>query len=241
MKVYLDRRLPSTDRFRLEDPFWTHYLTNVRRVQSGQELEVVGGESVARCRITATDPLSVEVVSTRERRRPTHRLWLAQALTRKKKFEQSVRQGAELGVTTFLPVLSKHTVRRPNKPEKQRDRWRKIAVDATRIADRDWLPEIRLPIPFAEMFEAVPESLPLLWADRSGRSTHRVFERTKSAACLIVGPEGGFGEEEREQLSRRAAPVSLGDRNFRSETASIALCTLWLHHARQLGAANQDV
>lgn len=236
MKIYLEKPLPDRDSFTIDSDFWEHYLTTVRRMSPGDELIVAGTDRVAEATLTRVDPIAVRVHGVREAGRPGYRLWIVQALTRKKKFEVTVRRGAELGVTDFLPVMSEHTVRRPNRPEHQRERWRHIAVDATRITKRDWVPTVHGLTGFEHSFELL-EDVRLLYGDEGGEAPVEAFEGESSGpTALVVGPEGGFTEAEKDRLlTEGASAVSLGATNFRAETASIALTVLWLEQANHLG------
>jgi 16S rRNA (uracil1498-N3)-methyltransferase len=132
-------------------------------------------------------------------------------------------------VTDFLPVISDHTVRRPNNPEKQRERWRRIATDSTRITGRDWLPRIHLPVDFYDFESQLPELDKIYWGDAAGGRPRDIFSQKDDKVAFVVGPEGDFSAEEKEYLSSRATGVSLGKKYFRAETASIVFTTLWLY------------
>ncbi|MFP4687094.1 MAG: RsmE family RNA methyltransferase [bacterium] len=229
MKIYLERSLPAADSFIVDSEYWSHYLTNVRRLRPGDPVEIAGSERVVEAEIKTTEPLRVEVLSSRPKEKASYSLWLIQSLTRKKKFEEAVKIGSELGVTDFLPLISRHTVRRPNKPEKQRDRWRKIALDSTRITDRDWLPKIHLPVDFEELEAKLPALDKIYWGDAAADQPRELFTKEEKNVAFIVGPEGDFSEKEKLHLSSMATGVSLGKRYFRAETASIVFTTLWLY------------
>ncbi|MGM0380646.1 MAG: RsmE family RNA methyltransferase [bacterium] len=229
LKIYLERPLPGRERFAVEDEFWVHYLENVRRINRGDPLEVVGEKQVAKTEVVSTSPPGMKVISTRERELPTYSLWLAQAVTRKKKFEDTVRRTSELGVTHLLPLISENTVRRPNNPEKQQKRWKKIALDSTRITGRDWQPKIFPPVDFKNITDHLEDNPKIYWGDPEGKLPGEVFSPAEDNVALVVGPEGGFTAEEKEYLqANEAKPVSLGSRNYRAETAAQVLTTLWL-------------
>jgi len=238
LKIYLDDSLPDTGFLRLDDPFWSHYLANVRRLSAGEKLEIAGPERVAEAELTALEPaLQFEILSTRPANKPCYSLWLLQSLTRKKKIEDSIKRGAELGITHFLPLISEHTVRRPNNPSKQRDRWRRIALDATRITGRDWTPEIFEPLEFKRFPGAFEEIDKLFWGEPTGQAPEVAFSKSPANVAFLVGPEGDFSEEEKEFIKKNdATPVSLGDAVLRSGTAALALTTLWLHYTNNLAS-----
>ncbi len=236
LKIYLERPLPGRKRFAVEDQFWVHYLENVRRINRGDQLEVVGERQVAEVEVISASPPGVEIISTRRRRLPSYSLWLLQAITRKKKFENTVRTTSELGVTHLLPLISSNTVRRPNNPEKQQKRWKKIALDSTRITGRDWQPRIFEPVDFDNFTSHLKDEPGIYWGDTSGKLPGEIFSPGQDNVAVVVGPEGGFTDPEKEYLQQKEAiPVSLGDQNYRSETAAQLLTTLWLQQTGNLG------
>ncbi|MFB6357417.1 MAG: 16S rRNA (uracil(1498)-N(3))-methyltransferase [bacterium] len=236
MKIYLERPIPSDQSFTVEDDFWSHYLNNVRRVKTGDEIEVVGPDSVVTSVVRDTDPLTMEPKSSRQRDEPSYQLTIAQSITRKQKFDDLVRRVSEMGATSILPLISERTVRKPNKPDKQHRRWKRIMLDSTRITNRDWLPEIQ-PILSLESYldDRVSDDDTIFWGQPPADSAYDVFEEySPQRATIVVGPEGGFTEEEKKQLARTGRGVSLGEANYRAETASMILTTLWLQQSGQL-------
>ncbi len=232
IRIYVDRPVRSGRSCPVEDEFWTHYVTTVRRLGEGDEVELAGPDRVGQAEILNLDPLTLGVDDTRPVRPPAHEFVLAQALTRKKKFEQSVKLGTELGVTAFVPVLSKRTVRAPNNPEKQLRRWKKIAVDSARIVRRDTLPEIRLPCSLEETINDLSSTMDdLLVGDVEGEPVPAVLSDDGTSTGVFVGPEGGFTAEERDRLLESGVrPVGLKAENLRAETAAVALMTLVQSH-----------
>ena len=227
IRVFVDRSVEDNRTCLVEDEFWNHYLTTVRRLGEGDEVEVVGPDRLGRAEILSEEPLTLAVGKTRSVQRPAHDLVLAQALTRKKKFEQSVKLGTELGVTEFVPLITERTVREPRDPEKQRDRWKKIAVDAARISRRETLPKIALPVSIDQGIELLEPYEVVLVGDAEGAPVEDVLKPEGTSTGLFVGPEGGFTSEERTQLLESGAqPVGLKAENLRAETASIALLVL---------------
>jgi 16S rRNA (uracil1498-N3)-methyltransferase len=184
---------------------------------------------VAEGTLRGTDPVTVELESTRPVQSLQWDLHIYQAMTRKKKFEETIKRGTELGVTRFVPVITERTVRVPNNPEKQQRRWQKIATDSARISERDSLPTINKPQSFDDVLSSVSGTV--YRAGPEGKSMEEVVEsdETQYTVSIFVGPEGGFTEGERNELDETSAgTVRVGERNLRAETASVALITLWL-------------
>jgi len=229
-KIFLERNLPEGGEFPVRDDFAEHYLVTVRRLSPGDRLVVAGTNRVAEATLRSDDPLTVEVDSVRPAQPLDWDLRVHQAITRKKKFEETIKWGTELGVTQFVPVITDRTVRVPNNPEKQRRRWRKIATDSARISERDTLPAIREPQPLDDVLSSTEGRM--YRADPGGETMEKVVERednTPDSVALVVGPEGGFTEDEEDRVDAVATgTVRAGTRNLRAETASVTLVGLWL-------------
>ena len=237
MKIYLENSPPAAGSFTLKDEFWDHYLTHVRRLSAGERLEIAGPDRVVEAELTSLEPLQFDIFSVRPTNKPNYSLWLLQALTRKKKIEDSIKRGTELGITHFIPLISEHTVRRPNNPSKQRDRWRRIALDATRITGRDRTPKIYEPLDFKRFPEVVKGIDKLFWGEPNGQEPAAVFPDSPANVAFLVGPEGDFSAEEKDFIRQNdATSVSLGDAILRSGTAALALATLWLHYTDNLAS-----
>jgi 16S rRNA (uracil1498-N3)-methyltransferase len=233
VKVFMNVSLPKEGEISLYDDFIEHYLIDVRRLSEGDRFEIAGENAVVVASLTSTDPLSVTIESSRSVRTLEHDLCLYQAITRKQKFEESIKRGTELGVTKFVPVITDRTVRVPNNLDKQKRRWKKIATDSARISDRDQRPQIVKPVEF----ENIPKTLngTIYLAGPDGEPSSEVFQEGMTEASLFVGPEGGFTEDEKQTLrSFSDATVRFGKRNLRAETASIALVTSWLDRTGNL-------
>ncbi len=231
MKIYLQDRVPESQLFTLDSDYWVHYLTNVRRLRSGEIIEVAGPERVLTTEILDISPFKLKKISSRPSEKPGYQLWMLQALTRKKKFETTVKLGAELGVTDFLPLLSDYTVRQPKNPSRQVERWSRIALDSSRITGRDWTPRIHQPVDFSRFPAKTADVEEFFYGDPDGANPAESFPGSVRHVAIIIGPEGAFSSEEKNFLEQLpATPVTLGPKILRSETAAVAMATLWLHY-----------
>jgi 16S rRNA (uracil1498-N3)-methyltransferase len=76
--------------------------------------------------------------------------------------------------------------------------------------------------------EIIGKKISALFADESLRGAPATKQSRPEPHAIIIGPEGGFTESERENLSKIATPISLGSRILRTETAAIVGATLLL-------------
>ena len=176
------------------------------------------------------------VRSYRPERESSLAVTLAQAVGKGDKMDWIVEKSTELGVACVAPFFSSHTVPRfaGDKSTRRRERWEKIAVAAARQSGRTWVPEIREPDGFDALLAGdwQCDARLLFWEGAAGRGLHSLREELDSlrSVLVMVGPEGGFSEEE---AARAAAcgfhTVELGRRILRTETAAVAaVCAVQL-------------
>ncbi len=144
------------------------------------------------------------------------------ALLKGDKLSEVVRAATELGATRIQPLITRHSVPKEMGEGKLR-RLKAIAKEAAKQSGRLRVPEVLPPIPL----KAVPEVEQGLVAHVGARALVREVLDLNRNLSLAVGPEGGFAEEEVALLKERGfAPVSLGRRILRAETAALALLAL---------------
>ncbi len=156
-----------------------------------------------------------------------YRLTLYQGMPKEEKMDIVVRMGTELGVTRFVPVVMQRSVKTGGRVE----RWRRIAVEASKQCRRADVPEVGEILPFpqaAERFAAHTVRV-FLW-EGGGRPLLRVLEGTRDPRDLavFVGPEGGFAPEEVARLQGLAEAATLGPLVLRTETAGPAAAAVVL-------------
>jgi 16S rRNA (uracil1498-N3)-methyltransferase len=125
-------------------------------------------------------------------------------------------EATELGVSALVPVLTERT----NAARLNTDRLRAIAVEAAEQCERLSVPAIREAVALPALLAAWPAGRRLAVAvERGGPAAI-----PHGAGALLVGPEGGFSPREVDALRGASfmAPISLGPRVLRAETAAIA-------------------
>lgn len=203
-----------------------HYLANVMRLAAGDSLLVFNGQvGEWRAAISKISRKAAWLTLVEQTRAPAPEpdAWLCFALLKRQKTDMVVEKATELGVSVIQPILTART----NADHVNLERLRAIAIEAAEQCERLHVPEIREPKPVMKLLADWPER-PLFVADE--RRTAGLLGPAFGPSALMVGPEGGFTDQELEAIARTPliTRVSLGRRILRAETAAIAGLTLLL-------------
>jgi 16S rRNA (uracil1498-N3)-methyltransferase len=111
------------------------------------------------------------------------------------------------------------------------ERARTIVTEAAEQCARTALPELAETVKLDHLLRDWPENRALFFADEmGGKPAAQQFAEHCGPAAIIIGPEGGFDDGEREALINHPAvvPITLGPRILRGETAALAATALWM-------------
>lgn len=175
---------------------------------------------------------------------PAVEVTLFAALLKKDNFEWVLQKCTELGIGTIVPLVTQRTVMAPPSEQKL-DRWHRIVVEAAEQCGRGALPRLEDPVELPTALSRLTgyERSLLFWAGASSgdlRKSLRYGDHPSSFACL-VGPEGGFTDDEVEQAqSAGAIPMSLGPRILRAETAAVVVTALVMYEFGGLSASEDE-
>jgi 16S rRNA (uracil1498-N3)-methyltransferase len=151
---------------------------------------------------------------------------LIQGMPKADKFDLILQKGTELGMRRFQPVETDNTVPQVNvaRMVKREQRWSRIATEAARQCRRSFLPEVRSVQKLTEVISGETDDLKLvLWEAGSVPLAVALPEETPTGVTLLVGPEGGFTDQEIKYISGAGfKAVHLGPRILRTETAGLA-------------------
>jgi 16S rRNA (uracil1498-N3)-methyltransferase len=159
---------------------------------------------------------------------------VAQALLKEKKMDRLLRHLCELGVTGWVPFICERSVPKPGQKRlsARAQRWTKIVKESCKQCQRSKLPEIIKILTFEDVLDygSACDLKIVFYENESATLKSLMAQNTPTPPrkiLLILGPEGGFSDQEIE-ASRAAGCVvaGLGSRILRAETAAIAACTL---------------
>lgn len=239
--VFLVDALPAAGRFVLGGDEGRHAAT-VRRLRAGQRLELAdgaGGWAVAVVVGASAGGLTVDAEQARYDEPPALRVTVAQALPKGDHSELAVDLATEAGVDRIIPWQATRCVARwdgaPDKAERGRLKWQRVAREAAKQARRHWIPEVAPLARTEDVAAAVSAADRALVLHEDGAVPLASLTLPAEGQLLIVvGPEGGITDEEiRRFTAAGATPVRLGCEVLRaSAAAAVALGALGIMTGR---------
>jgi len=205
-----------------------NYLGNVMRLGVGAELLLFDGSSgewLGRVADAGKKRMALTIERRTRAAEAVPDLWLAFAPVKRAQVDWLVEKATELGVARLIPVVTQRTIVERVKPE----RMQAIAIEAAEQCGRTLLPEISGLLPLARLLKERSTSRRLYFADENGGEP-AASAFSSGPSMILIGPEGGFTEEERALVrgAVNAVPVSLGPRVLRAETAALAAVSAWM-------------
>ena len=190
-----------------------------------------GKELVCRALSVENGEVCAEILESRDcPGEPSVDITLYVAYMKSDKMELILQKAVELGIGCFAPFVSSRCVKKPKEGGKAQERFEKIAEGAVKQCGRAAAVRILQPLSFEQVLERIPQHGAVLFAyEKSEIALRQVFEqiREQKDIALIIGPEGGFSEQEAGQIiAAGGRSISLGSRILRGETAAIALTAL---------------
>ena len=206
----------------------SHYLFAVMRMAVGEEVLLfngVDGEWLAQITVgNKRNGVLTCVQQTKPLQMPPD-LWLLFAPIKKARTDFIVEKAAEMGAARICPVLTTYT----NSDRLKQERLQAHALEAAEQCGGTFVPEVTELTKLSKMLDAWPEDRQLMFCDETLAGDTGELPDTHSPWAILIGPEGGFSDEERTRLRDmpNAHPVSLGPRILRADTAAVAAMTLW--------------
>jgi 16S rRNA (uracil1498-N3)-methyltransferase len=209
------------------------HLIRVLRAQPGMEFDIVAGGHVWHAVIAGITGDSVRFNLVAEvQADPALPLTLLLSVFKFDRMEWVIEKATELGAERIVPLIARRSEKHLVQAAAGRvERWRRIALEASKQARRSDVLQIEDPLPLKSALRQEEKALRLVLAEQERSTTlhHAIGDALAAAGDeipvlrLAVGPEGGWtAEEEATFDAENWNPVSLGPRILRVETAAIA-------------------
>ena len=156
-------------------------------------------------------------------------LWLFFSPLKKVRTDFIVEKATELGVAKIIPVQTEHT----NADRIKLSRLSAHAIEAAEQCGGTYIPKIEELQKINEVLEHFPPDRRLLFCDEKLQASELNLENLKKGKwAILVGPEGGFSEIERNYLKglKFTFSISLGPRILRADTAAVTAISLWQNY-----------
>ncbi len=157
------------------------------------------------------------------------RITLVQAVSRGERMDWTLQKATELGVRTIVPVLSARSVVRldDRQAEKKLRHWQAIVAGACEQSGRSVVPEIRQPQELSRYLASSAREGQRFVLSPAGPASLAGLASVGARVELLIGPEGGLDDAELDHAAAAGyAPVRLGPRVLRTETAGIVALTV---------------
>lgn len=226
-RIYTPQTLIVAEKAELTGPAG-HYLTRVLRLSKGDSVILFNGDGNDYSGEIADIKSQRVMVKITQRRAAGNesplKITLVQAICRGERMDNALQKATELGVSGIQPLMCHRVGVRLDQArlEKRMKHWKGVVVSACEQSGRANVPDVNTPLSISEWLSGTGESTRLV--------LHPIAQDRLSASSIagdslsiLVGPEGGFTENEVEQLcASGVVAVSLGPRVLRTETAGPA-------------------
>ena len=206
------------------DKSQSHYVSKVMRLKEKEVFSLFNSSGEWEAKILNITKSIVEFNVTKQLRQKenTKNLWLAFSPIKSNYFNFMIQKATELGVTKFLPIIFERTIiRKINKV-----RLEKVIIEAAEQSNRITVPIIEEP---QKLKNFLSNDMDLIFTDLNTANTKIDLKKlTTKPTCVIIGPEGDFSEQEREEILRFNGfqPIKINENILRSETAVISALSI---------------
>jgi len=214
------------------------HLTRVLRLGVGDTVAIFDGrghEFLARVAGASRRDVRVQLLSRVEpAAEPPVPLTLAQAVLKADKMDEVVRDAVMLGVAAIQPLITKRseTTVAALMRGARHDRWIRVALASVKQSRRATLPDVRRPLTLEAYLNEPSPTLRLMFIEPGAGASAQTLAALRgrpvpSDAAILVGPEGGWDEEEWTAAQARGVElVTLGHRTLRADAVPIAAISI---------------
>lgn len=210
-----------------------NHVGRVLRLNVGDQIWLFNGEGdnqyLATIVQSTKKSVQVDIVEHQETANESPlKIHLGQAISRGDRMDFVIQKSVELGVDAITPLFSERCGVKLSgeRLDKKRQQWQKIAIAACEQSGRNQVPMIHQPIALNDWINQQDDAVKLTLHPRASYRINTLPEPKVKAIRLLIGPEGGFTDDE-VNLSEQAGFIEtlLGPRILRTETAALTAIT----------------
>ena len=226
------------------------HIYKVLRLEPGEKVilnNCLGKEFLGEISSVSKEEVEVKIIEELEQNNESNiEVYLFQGLPKAQKMDLIVQKGTELGVTKFIPTITKRVDIKLKGDFKKLDRLNRIALEAAKQSKRSIIPTVQEPISFEEALNEINSmDLFLVPYENAENFGIKAMINDLNEKCslqdikkvgIMIGPEGGFEEGEINKLKEQEAYIiTLGSRILRTETAGFTATSLIQYELGDLG------
>ncbi len=202
------------------------HMIGSRRLSVGDKVTLFNGTGlIAQSMIESISKKSVHIKVNQldQLHPPCPRVVLASALPKGDRINVLLDMATQLGMTDFIPLMFRYSV--VTNINNKIDRYKRICISACKQSGQYYLPKIHPPTTPEELINSFnPGQTELIVAEPSAKTQDLNLSSDAKVLVLIVGPEGGFSEQELQLFNQQKLnKIELSDTILRIETACISL------------------
>ncbi|MDC0060283.1 16S rRNA (uracil(1498)-N(3))-methyltransferase [Pelagibacteraceae bacterium] len=206
-----------------------HFLKNVLRVKLNDVINVfdgITGEWRSQVISISKDKTALKIEKKIRELETQPDIWLIFAPIKLFRLNIIIQKAVELGVSKFVPCKTEFS----NFDKLNYKNLELNAIEAAQQCERLDIPKIEKIINLDTLIKEFPDDRALVFCDESDTNLPSIYDELRlnlnnySRWSVIIGPEGGFSNEERELIKKQknVLRVTLGSRILRSDTATIS-------------------
>jgi 16S rRNA (uracil1498-N3)-methyltransferase len=212
------------------------HLSRVLRLQAGATIECLDGQGgcfLGECLEVHRSRVQIRILSIHRSVPQFPEIRLAVALAKGSKWDELIRPVTELGVRRLTPLVSERTEGEfpLSKFESKKIRWQKMAQEACKQSGNLWIPKFDQPASFMNLIKEIEDDHDCWMGSLHSQSRKLAPSLSRKKISLLIGPEGGWTEQEEEvALEHGVSFFTLGKNTLRLETAAVSALAVARQH-----------
>lgn len=203
-----------------------HFLRNVMRIKINDEINVfdgISGEWTSNVIAVNRENTALRVTQNFKKMQSSPDLWLIFAPIKQNRMSIAIQKATELGVSKIIPCTTEYTnIKNINVKNLYQN-----AIEASEQSERLDIPSIEKEVDLKSLLNSWPKDRKLIYCDEKNTDNKSIIEtimplkNTTKKWSVLIGPEGGFSDKEKDLIleNNGVISVSLGNTILRSDTA----------------------